>query len=142
MNLKNILKEDVIVGDINFSDIMNEDTLADKAPIRKLNNCIIEVRSREGFNVPHFHITNGEYDACIMIFNNKYFNHNDECNDKLTSRQCKELEKWMNQPTTCKKKPAGINLNNWQMMQLLWNQYHNTNYNREQPNYSTISVYR
>jgi len=130
-------KEDsILIGIINFDDILNEDSIGKNFNVKRYGPCEIIVYTTEG-NIPHFHIVSNDnkFKCCVRIYENRYFSHGDN-KGKLNSKECKELDKWLRQQHDTSK--YGI-MTNWNKIESIWrNAHNNIPPTLDQPDYRKI----
>lgn len=85
----------------------------------------IYVNTDDAGKIPHFHLRCinewNKFHSCIRVESAKYFLHGSK-DDKLNSKQRKELQKFMLEPSTAKLYDEnGNRINNWQYICILWN---------------------
>ena len=82
----------------------------------------VYVNTNDSSKIPHFHIRNPNnwqaFHSCILIESAQYFNHGNKVS-VLNAQQRKELQHFMESPVALKKY-VSLNLNNWQLICLLW----------------------
>ena len=88
-------EESVVITDINFNNVsdrlLNEISILDLYLGGIYGNSKIEVYTKEGNNIPHFHIVNnGLQICCPCIYEPYYFNHGTK-NKTLNNTQLKIL---------------------------------------------------
>lgn len=87
----------IIICEIDFSESVSEATIG-QITFNKIGVCNIIVHTREGSNIPHFHVESKAkgkekvFDAAICINKNMYFDHGSHT-DILNASQQKELNK-------------------------------------------------
>jgi hypothetical protein len=85
-------------------------------------NLEVYVNTDDGGNIPHFHVRDkddwGKFHCCIKILSPEYFAHEGK-EDKLNSKQRKDLYKFMNSKISNKKYADRFD-NNWQLVCFLW----------------------
>lgn len=101
--------------------------------------------------VPHFHIESKDFNCCVCIFNNKYFDHGIH-QDTLNRKQLKELDSFMRNKCSLEEK-----ITNWEAVKILWvasNVTGNSNfgitlrykliykYKNKQPDYTKLKGYK
>lgn len=86
-------------------------------------NLEVYVNTDDGGNIPHFHMRDKDnwdrFHCCIKILSPEYFVHEGK-EDKLNSKQRKELCKFLNSKVTRSRYAESMD-NNWQFICLLWN---------------------
>lgn len=98
-------------------ELLNEGSInLRKNPLNIKSISMVIVHTNEGDNVPHFHIKrDGKHDCCIMLNEDKYFNHGS--NDSLLStKEAKELNNWLHKSNSEKS-----NETNFQVLGKMWN---------------------
>ena len=140
--------DNLTIGTIIFEDIFTEDEISANTYRpnfgKKVGECKIHVYGGE-YNVPHFHIvgTNGKFESCVCIYSNNYFSHGGKYKDKLSGKQCKQLDEWLRLPVRLLDSAS-----NWQFIMVTWEhanqdckfpEYRKT---RIQPDYSTMANYK
>ena len=85
----------------------------------------IYVNTDDAGKIPHFHFRCinewNKFHSCIRVESAKYFLHGSK-DDKLNSKQRKELQKFMLEPSAAKLYDEnGNRINNWQYICILWN---------------------
>lgn len=105
----------------------------------------IFVNTDDAGNIPHFHFRCiddwSKFHSCIEIARAEYFSHGSK-QDKLNSKQRKELQKFMCEPTNSRfYHEDGSRINNWEYICELWN-LNNSDVqlddNIEQPDYTKL----
>lgn len=109
-----------LLGTINFDDLINEQEIVQKDQRFKpksIGECKVEIYPNEG-PIPHMHVFNSDktFEACICIYSNNYFAHGGKYTSKLSAKQCKEFNEWMNKNNT--KFPGSAT--NWQAVVFAW----------------------
>ena len=61
---------------------------------KNLGKYKLEIRTREGDGIPHFHMSNGKKEVCIRLDKSEYFSHNNYT-DKLTNSDAKKLNTFL-----------------------------------------------
>lgn len=136
------------LGTIIFTDIVNEKEIRGingRYNPKSIGECKIEVYDGEG-DIPHFHLSNNDksFESCICIYSANYFSHGGKYTDKLNSKQCKELDKWLKESA----KVSIGNLTNWQTIIVLWDTMNPDckfpSYRKvaTQPNYNNMTDFR
>lgn len=108
------------LGNIIFDESINEQEISNKNnrfKAKSIGECKVEIYNGEG-QVPHMHIFNNDktFETCICIYSNNYFAHGGKYTDKLSSKQCKEFNNWMQQRNT----KATMVATNWDIAAFLW----------------------
>jgi len=145
--ISNIKKDNIIVGNIVFSDYINEKEVSginNRFRTKNIGECKIEVYGGEG-PIPHFHIIsiNGNFDCCVRIYDNHFFQH-DIHRDTLNSRQCAESNNWLKLTSDKSINP----ITNWNYIALLWGDlnpecmYPDSKKCKEQPKYNLMKDFR
>jgi hypothetical protein len=146
--------EEVFVGEIEFVDVLDEDTVGNVS-LKGLGSCNVILHYAEG-DIPHFHIKNtkGNFDTCIRLDTNEYFDHGKDRKKHeytLNSSQSKQLNKWLNSNKKWfENKDGGKNLPEekveeikiWEWMKRKCSSSNNNKYPitiGSQPDYSTIN---
>ncbi len=139
------------IGTIDFIEMISEQNITNPKffPVFKNSfkgKCTIEVYSREGNSIPHFHITStdGLFSCCICLFDNRFFNHGKH-RDILAKKDWKILDDWMRKPNE-----KDNTKSNWEYAKYLWIQQNGYDYklNKEsiddtsQPDYTEIKPYK
>lgn len=113
--LTNMLK-----GSFGIHD-MNDNRLYEMAKIGRFKNLYIYIWMNDGGNVPHFHISdsanypqNSTIEISVKIQSAEYFPHGGKYEDKLNSKQKKELVKFLNSHTS-------LGVSNWKILIDTWN---------------------
>lgn len=128
---------------IDVTNIMNEGSIdLGKNPIKIDDVKRIILHNIEGDGIPHFHIVRpkyGDHDCCIMLNDNKFFNHGK--NDSLlSSKEQKELDKWLRNPNK-----GNPNRSNFQQLAMMWNDIPNSRF-KVDPNrnfdYTHMELYK
>lgn len=103
------------MGEINFSENLNEAKVGDIKLGKGLDTCKVYVYSNEGI-IPHFHLFNNDktFECCICIYEPLYFNHGFKT-DKLSNKQCEILNDWLDGPSYVMNDKS-----NWQMIDAFW----------------------
>lgn len=133
-----------LLGDINFTNSINEQEIEDKGKRFKassIGQCKVEIYGSEG-SIPHMHIFNLDksFDTCVCIYSNNYFSHGGKYRDKFTSRQCKEFNNWLKKANS----NAPMDASNWQVAVILWEtanpdcKFDKRHKVKTQPNYETM----
>lgn len=105
---------------------------------------IIYVNSNDGGNIPHFHYVDVNslgsnkkgFHSCIRIDKAEYFNHEGK-EDKLNSKQKKELQKFLQQPFRDKR----VKMTNYEFIVMTWNDNNSSvilDENIKMPNYLNL----
>ena len=85
-------------------------------------NLEVYVNTDDGGNIPHFHLRDkvdwDKFHSCIKILTPEYFEHAGK-EDKLDSKQRKELSHFMNSSVSNKRYADKFD-NNWQLVCFLW----------------------
>lgn len=137
-----------LIGEINFSQSLNESEISDKKSrfsIKKVGPCKIEVYSGEG-TIPHFHIIGigKKFNCCVRIYDAHFFSHGNKYRDTLNSSQCLELNIWLQEINS----KSAVPMTNWQMIKTLWEisnsdcKYPERLKTDLQPDYSKMSLFR
>lgn len=107
-----------IFNEEKIFELLNEGSInLNRNPLGIKDVSMIIVHNNEGDNIPHFHIKrNGKHDCCIMFNENRYFNHGVN-NGTLTSKEMKELDKWLRKVNFGDK----LNQTNFQILCDFWN---------------------
>lgn len=108
-------EEPKCIGEINFEDYLNEDSIGDLNLGKSIGSCKVYVYSNEG-TIPHFHLFNKDksFECCICIYEPLYFNHGFKTGI-LNSKQCRILNEWLEQPNIHMNK-----ITNWELIDTLW----------------------
>ena len=97
----------------------------------------VEVRNKEGFNIPHFHfIRKNNKEGCIRIDEAKYFNHGNQYKETLNKNECYILNEWMDKDC-----PLNTSKTNWEYIKDFWNASKPKEYQvtiEEKPDYSSL----
>jgi len=146
------------MGIIEFSDILTEETIDSNHKLQLsggVGACRIVLHYKEG-DIPHFHIesiSKGQggdklIDACIRLDTNEYFDHPGH-EGILNSKQCKQLEKWLNGKMNWDEKDENGNIikrekvTRWEFMKRSCKGSENNNVNPitigSKPDYNTIN---
>jgi hypothetical protein len=113
------LATEVTIGTIIFDDLLNEDEIISKKGRFNptgLGECKIEVYSGEG-DIPHFHLfkEDNSFACCICIYSSHFFPHGGKYRSKLNSKQCKQLDDWLDSPTKIDNR-----ITNWGLIKIMW----------------------
>lgn len=128
-NIVNSKMEPLIEGSIDMG----------RNPIKIKRVMAVIVHTKEGYNIPHFHIERDRMnDCCIMLNDNRFFNHGD--NDSLlTGRECILLDEWLRKVN----KSSKFGYTNWQVLADMWNSRKEIQIDlNNQPDYSSIKPYK
>lgn len=136
-----------LIGEIELPTSINEARVDDNyhSPIFPRSfkgKCKIEIFSREGENIPHFHITaiNNKFSCCVQLFDNRFFVHGKH-RDTLSKSDWKLLDLWLRDPNF-----KNISISNWNRAVELWSgAYRDVSLKfdtENQPDYTTIKPYK
>lgn len=131
--------EEFVIGEFQFDGTLNEDTVGYPNISGIIKMCVY---NKEGQNIPHFHLvrSNGP-DICIMLTDNRYFNHGKNSGMLSSHKECKKLNEWL------KLRPAYAYVESyWKLAVEIWNTANRDKIidtdHATQPNYSTIKPYK
>lgn len=101
-DLDEMRKKKIVIGEITFTDPINEYAVEGKANplnLSKLGPCTVEVYEREG-NIPHIHIKPREgKQICICLHTAMYFSHKEHKYQQFSNaKQMVEFNEWMSRP--------------------------------------------
>lgn len=122
-----------------------EDTFATNRVNTPMYATVI-IYPKDGVNIPHFHVINKSihFDACIQLFENKYFDHGPHASTISDGKTRKLLNKWLEMPCNSSK-PLMKGYPIWSAMVRYWNLTRGTNYDwdiGDKPDYSHIYRYK
>ena len=102
-----------ITIDVDDTDVIEEKVIG-KVRLKRYGELIIEVYSKEGDYIPHFHFytKDKKIDGCMQIFNPDYFIHGNH-KSMLTNRQLKQLINFLNDERY-------ESVNNWRLIVFAW----------------------
>ena len=133
-----------IIGELEISEyILTEENISGNNNPIKISSypkCTIKVYGNEG-PVNHFHISaQGMPDICVKISDNMYFTHGSNNGAFPSSRQCKDLDKWLKTIIEY----DGEYISNWTRCKISWNKQNPTwTIDTEiQPDYDEIKPYK
>ena len=139
----------IIIGDIDFSDCLNEKYIENSLAFSGLGLCSVKVNNGDEGQIPHFHIdeANGPFKTCICIYSANYFNHNKSSSGVFNSAQRKTLDLWLRK--LCQLKDAKIGESNWEYIARFWEdnfgktcKFPNEMKVSKQPDYKNMSSFR
>lgn len=104
-----------------ISSSILEDIFATSKANTPMDTTII-IYPKDGVNIPHFHMINKSiyFDACIQLFENKYFDHGPHASTISDSKTRKLLNKWLEMPCNSSK-PFMKGYPIWSAMVRYWN---------------------
>ena len=133
--------------EFKLSDLISEDRMISN--MNEPDNAVISVYSGEGDAYPHFHYKTNKIDACIMIFENRYFSHGSHKGTIEDGKTRKKPDKWLLSTCVNKDEPDNLlkvnGLPIWSAMVKYWNYCYNTKYDSDisnKPDYRTIEPYK
>lgn len=132
--------DETLLGNM-ISEALNEDSiLCEMAEIGKVDKFIVFIWSRDGGEIPHFHVGDAatypkctQFSTAIKIETAEYFPHGGKYTDNLNSKQKKKLNNFL--------KEIDDDETNWKYLVRTWNKNnsnHKLNINTPQPDYITL----
>lgn len=134
------------IGTIFLTNTLDESKISSESPNFKSINgkCFVDVYSKEGDYIPHFHITSADkkFSCCIELFRNRFFQHGKH-KDVLIKKDWKVLDKWMRSANLGHK-----NFSNWDIARSMWDTFNGKKYKdnnniidfENQPDYSKMDI--
>ena len=135
-NISKKNNEDNLIGTVNFSVCVNEDSAGSVSFGGHKGLGKIYVYTDEG-RIPHCHIIftgDKEKDCCIALISANYFVHPNKDN-KLNTNEMKQFVKWCKEYNKKYSDMGAAKLNNWQAMKYLWNKNRT---NKEMPSLNVL----
>lgn len=85
---------------------------------KSIGECKVEVYPNEG-PIPHFHIFKPDhsFETCICIYSANYFAHGGKYRDTLNSKQCKQLNEWLELQNY---NNFAFSITNWEAIVFAW----------------------
>ena len=145
----NIVDDYTIIGNIDFSDCLNEKYIENSLAFSGIGVCSVKVNNGDEGQIPHFHIdeVNGSFKTCICIYSANYFNHNKSSSGVFNSAQRKTLDSWLR--NSCHLKDAKVGESNWEYIARFWEdnfgktcKFPNEMKVSKQPDYKNMSSFR